>query len=84
MIATAGKDTTVCVWRQDDAGRFECVARTGGHTEGVGCVAFARRSGRFFVSGSSDKTIKLWDVSALPKKASGMHQSRSIIVFCLR
>lgn len=33
-----------------------------GHTEAIGAVAFARTTLSFFVSGSKDKTIKIWDI----------------------
>ena len=34
-----------------------------GHTDAVGAVALAVRSGAFAVSGSLDRTLKIWDVS---------------------
>jgi U3 small nucleolar RNA-associated protein 13 len=47
--------------------RYSLAARMSGHTEGVGTVAFARKSNAFVVSGSHDKTLKLWDTSFLAK-----------------
>ena len=43
------------------------VARFSGHTDGVGAVAFAKKQGNFLVTGSHDKTIKLWDLAFLQK-----------------
>jgi WD40 repeat protein len=35
------------------------------HTEGVTCVVFAA-DGRRLVSGSADKTVRIWDTAAGP------------------
>lgn len=55
---------------------WRCVAVAEGHTESVGAVAFARRSAiggdvdgtsaPFLISGSQDRTAKVWDLSKLP------------------
>ncbi|UZJ56493.1 hypothetical protein CBS101457_005813 [Exobasidium rhododendri] len=51
---------------------WRCVAVAEGHTESVGAVAFARRPAQpdaigapFLVSGSQDRTAKVWDLSTL-------------------
>ena len=36
-----------------------------GHTEGVGAVAFSKKTSEFCVSGGQDRTIKLWDTTAV-------------------
>lgn len=53
---------------------WSCVAVAEGHTESVGALAFARRpiaSGEsgasFLVTGSQDRTAKVWDLSTLHK-----------------
>ena len=47
-------------------GLDSCAAVGVGHTEGIGAVAFNRSGGRaaFVVSGSNDKTVKIWDCAA--------------------
>jgi U3 small nucleolar RNA-associated protein 13 len=52
--------------------QWRCVAIAEGHTESVGAVAFARRPAApdaegapFLVSGSQDRTAKVWDLSKL-------------------
>lgn len=52
------------------------VAKCGGHTDGVGAVAFSKKTNNFVVTGSEDKTIKLWDLAFLSHtsvSAQGMH-----------
>ena len=57
---------------EDDEREWRCVAVAEGHTESVGAVAFARRPSApgatgapFLVSGSQDRTAKVWDLSTL-------------------
>jgi U3 small nucleolar RNA-associated protein 13 len=59
IIATGAKDNTIRLWNSQDA---SCISECTGHTEAVGAVAFSRRNLSFLVSGSSDKTIKLWSL----------------------
>ncbi|KIO30705.1 hypothetical protein M407DRAFT_222909 [Tulasnella calospora MUT 4182] len=55
---------------------WHCVAICEGHTESVGAIAFSRRydesspSLRFMITGSQDRTIKLWDVQSVPLSTS--------------
>eukprot|EP00003_Mantamonas_plastica_P007368 TRINITY_DN1618_c0_g2_i2.p1 TRINITY_DN1618_c0_g2~~TRINITY_DN1618_c0_g2_i2.p1 ORF type:complete len:537 (+),score=188.36 TRINITY_DN1618_c0_g2_i2:1312-2922(+) len=62
LIVTSSKDNTVRVW---DGTTLECLAVGVGHTEAVGAVAIAPRNCKFMASGSSDLTIKVWDIEPL-------------------
>src|SRR5262249_33798769 len=59
-VASAGEDSTVKVW---DSHTGTLVRNFRGHIGLVGSVAFSP-DGRL-VSGSRDKTVKVWDVSQL-------------------
>ncbi|KAH9115565.1 hypothetical protein AeMF1_010380 [Aphanomyces euteiches] len=65
-LVSASKDGTARVW---DIATFACVAVGSGHTESLGAVAVSQKlssysagGGAFFVTGSADKTIKLWNL----------------------
>ncbi|XP_040295657.1 transducin beta-like protein 3 [Bufo bufo] len=61
MFASCAKDRTVRIWRMNKTtGKVVCVAMGGGHTNGVGAIAFSRLKGSFVVSGSQDCTLKVW------------------------
>ncbi|PWN45755.1 WD40 repeat-like protein [Ceraceosorus guamensis] len=56
------------------AGEWKCVAVAEGHAESVGAVAFARKPATpgatgapFMVTGSQDRTVKVWDLSSLSR-----------------
>lgn len=42
---------------------FMCVAVYHGHLEDVSSISMSPKTGRFFASCSSDKSIKLWDIA---------------------
>ena len=57
MLASGGDDHTIRIWH---GFAWRQLALLRGHEGGVGSLAFSR-DGRFLVSGSSDKTVKVWD-----------------------
>eukprot|EP00462_Mataza_sp_D1_P021427 CAMPEP_0175148638 /NCGR_PEP_ID=MMETSP0087-20121206/16750_1 /TAXON_ID=136419 /ORGANISM="Unknown Unknown, Strain D1" /LENGTH=700 /DNA_ID=CAMNT_0016434143 /DNA_START=49 /DNA_END=2147 /DNA_ORIENTATION=- len=68
---SSSKDNTVRVWHLPSR---TCVAVGQGHSESVGCVGFSTSAhiqvgskAMFVVSGSRDRTLKLWNCSALGK-----------------
>lgn len=58
LIVTGSKDNNVRLW---DSESRQCLGVGSGHMGAVGAVAFSKKSRDFFVSGSSDRTIKLWN-----------------------
>ncbi|KAL9249607.1 TORMOZ EMBRYO DEFECTIVE-like protein [Drosera capensis] len=62
LIVTGSKDTTVRVW---DSVSTRCVGIGKAHQEAVGAVAFSKKKGKFFVSGSRDRTLKVWSIEGI-------------------
>ncbi|KAL8159910.1 hypothetical protein V2J09_001447 [Rumex salicifolius] len=58
LIVTGSKDNNVRLW---DSESRRCIGVGSGHMGAVGAVAFSKKNRDFFVSGSSDRTIKLWN-----------------------
>ncbi len=63
-VASAGEDTTVRLW---DAMSGKQLHKLRGHTGIVTSVAFSP-DGQLLVSGSRDRTVKVWDLTRLGKK----------------
>jgi U3 small nucleolar RNA-associated protein 13 len=67
VAASCSKDHTARVWRVDT---LKSVALCEGHTEAVGALALAKLSNDFLITGSKDKTIKLWDLASVDTASS--------------
>lgn len=75
IIATGSKDNSARVWAVNtrnaftattDQPRVVCIATAVGHTKAVGAVCLARDgSCPSMVTGSEDRTVKMWDLSPL-------------------
>ena len=68
LLASVSKDKFVRIWAptQGADGRWTCVGIGEGHAESVGAVSIFKSSttsSKFIVTGSQDRTIKLWDLS---------------------
>lgn len=59
LLASAGRDNTVKVWKTDT---WELQRTLSGHTRPVLCLAF-RPNGSTLASGSEDTTIQFWNVA---------------------
>eukprot|EP01117_Protostelium_nocturnum_P020075 TRINITY_DN887_c0_g2_i1.p1 TRINITY_DN887_c0_g2~~TRINITY_DN887_c0_g2_i1.p1 ORF type:complete len:845 (-),score=185.07 TRINITY_DN887_c0_g2_i1:138-2672(-) len=59
IVATGSKDNEIKLWSVNS---LSCIATCTGHTESVNTVAFSQKSLSFLISGSADKTIKMWNI----------------------
>ncbi|RMX70314.1 hypothetical protein KXD40_001708 [Peronospora effusa] len=77
-LVSASKDRTARLWDLRPTGGKKmgktlprCVAKCAGHTEALGAIAISQRAtsfatgAAFFVTGSSDKTLKMWSLQPL-------------------
>jgi len=71
-LASGSKDRTARIWSSTEAGDWRCLAVCEGHAEAVGGVALSRKmddkgkTGRFLMTASQDRTIKMWDLTSIP------------------
>ncbi|XP_021899650.1 transducin beta-like protein 3 [Carica papaya] len=61
-IVTGSRDNTVRLW---DSESRSCIGIGIGHTKPVEAVAFSKKLLNFFVSGSGDRTIKVWSLDGV-------------------
>lgn len=86
LLVSGAKDQTARIWAPDASspGHWRCIAICEGHAEAVGAVAFSKRLDertgrpRFLVTASQDRTLKLWDLSALQLDAEEPYKPRSL------
>lgn len=78
-LASGSKDRTARIWGVDaSTSAWRCLAICEGHAESVGAVAMSRKiehqpgqasregpQGRFVFTASQDRTVKMWDLTAL-------------------
>ncbi|XP_010558619.1 PREDICTED: transducin beta-like protein 3 [Tarenaya hassleriana] len=62
LIVTGSKDKSVRLW---DSASKACIGVGMGHNGDVLAVAFSKRSCNFFVSGSGDRTLKVWSLDGI-------------------
>ncbi|KFK25898.1 hypothetical protein AALP_AA8G177000 [Arabis alpina] len=62
LIVTGSKDKTVRLW---NATSKSCIGVGTGHNGDILAVAFAKKSFSFFVSGSGDRTLKVWSIDGI-------------------
>eukprot|EP00842_Homolaphlyctis_polyrhiza_P003866 jgi/Hompol1/4480/HPOL_003675-RA len=75
-MITGSKDHSATIWKLDMSqsrleDRYKIVANCTGHTEPVTAVTFSRHAAKLFaVTGSQDRTIKVWDLDAVDKASN--------------
>ncbi|KAL2610086.1 hypothetical protein R1flu_028659 [Riccia fluitans] len=57
LMVSSAKDNTARLWNLENG---TCMGVAAGHMAAVGAVSFSKKKKNFFLSGSSDRTIKLW------------------------
>ncbi|CAG8598181.1 18045_t:CDS:10 [Acaulospora morrowiae] len=70
MLISGSKDCTAKIWNVDvdnenHEERVKCIGVCIGHTEAIGAIALPTKKGNFCITGSQDRTIKLWDLNPL-------------------
>lgn len=71
FLASGSKDRSVRIWTFFASSmRWHCIAVGDGHAESVGALAFSNKTiakscPKFIVSGSQDRTIKIWDLDGI-------------------
>ncbi|KAJ2468558.1 WD repeat protein Lub1, partial [Coemansia sp. RSA 2337] len=70
LVATGGGDKIICLWDPTDLA--QPTSKLAGHTDNV-CALAASSDGRVLVSGSWDKTAKVW-IDGVCKYTLGGHQ----------
>ncbi|KAH8485143.1 hypothetical protein H0E87_026790, partial [Populus deltoides] len=65
-VSSSGRPLLVRLWNSES---INCIGVGMGHMGGVGAVAFSKKWKNFFVSGSSDRTIKVWSTDGISDDA---------------
>ncbi|KAG9125341.1 U3 small nucleolar RNA-associated protein 13, partial [Ceratobasidium sp. 392] len=75
-LTSGAKDKEVRIWAPggQEVVEWQCVAHCAGHAESVGAVTFGGVDGagvpRLLVTGSQDRTVKVWDLGELARSSS--------------
>jgi U3 small nucleolar RNA-associated protein 13 len=73
ILVSGSKDKTIRIWtpvrKESPSLQWECISIGEGHAESVGALAMSRKASgstlSFLITGSQDRTIKLWDLSRI-------------------
>ncbi|KAI3940507.1 hypothetical protein MKW98_024914 [Papaver atlanticum] len=72
LVVTGSKDNSVRLWENSS-----CIGIGTGHMGAVGAVAFSKKKNNFIVSGSSDRTLKVWSFDGLQDNGSEIMNLRA-------
>lgn len=75
LVATCSLDTTFRLW--DFRENIHSVSVFQGHTEAVTCAAFSR-SDQQIVSGSDDRSVKVWDLRNMRAPVTSIHTPSAV------
>lgn len=75
VLISGSKDHTARIWsidvdNENFDNRVNCLSICIGHTAAIGTVALSKKSLKFCLTGSQDRTIKYWDLSHLGRSKS--------------
>ncbi|CAG8465066.1 6401_t:CDS:10 [Gigaspora rosea] len=75
VLISGSKDHTARIWsidvdNENFDNRVNCLSICIGHTAAIGTVALSKKSLKFCLTGSQDRTIKYWDLSHLDRSKS--------------
>ncbi|KAJ7554558.1 hypothetical protein O6H91_06G145300 [Diphasiastrum complanatum] len=59
LLASGGKDHMLRLW---DVETGSCLAIAAGHMAAIGAITFSKKDCTFIITGSNDRTIKLWNL----------------------
>ncbi|XP_052178407.1 protein TORMOZ EMBRYO DEFECTIVE isoform X2 [Diospyros lotus] len=76
LIVTGSKDNNVRLWEAEST---RCLGVGIGHMGAVGAVAFSKKRRNFFVSGSSDCTLKVWSLDALSDDMEQSMKAKAVV-----
>jgi U3 small nucleolar RNA-associated protein 13 len=70
LLVSGSKDQTARIHSPNPAtdGDWSCIGICEGHAESIGALTLSRKTSppQFLITASQDRTLKLWDLSALP------------------
>lgn len=73
LLVSGSKDRTCIVWKKEgnpEQGSVNGWSKWGlcvGHTEAIGAVCMSKKTGAFVLTGSQDRTVKMWDLKGIEK-----------------
>ncbi|KAI9030358.1 WD40-repeat-containing domain protein [Hyaloraphidium curvatum] len=78
LLVSGAKDKTALLWKRD-SGKWRRWGTCTGHTEAIGAVSLSKKSGGFVLTGSQDRTVKMWDLKAAESGKGGAVKKLSSI-----
>ncbi|KFD57660.1 hypothetical protein M514_01330 [Trichuris suis] len=72
LFASVGSDRKLCLWDFNNPDRLKPAVSVVSHDKDVNCVAFNKLNPVLLATGSSDKTVAIWDVRKMTEKLSSI------------